>query len=67
MEPTIKTVANKMVLPERMAQTLLQGKSRASDVAQPDQFSSVLRIGLAPAKGTGMIQPAESALIEVRH
>ena len=66
MEPTTKTVANRMVPPVRMAQMLLQGKSRASAVAKPVQFSSMLRISLAPAKGTGMIQLAESAPIEVR-
>jgi hypothetical protein len=50
------------VVPVRMAQLVLQGKSRASDVVKHDQFASVLRIGLASAEGTGRIQIGESAL-----
>jgi hypothetical protein len=45
-----------------MAQLVLQGEQRASDVVKPDQFASVLRIGSASAAETGRIQLSESAL-----
>src|SRR5260370_12570528 len=60
METTARTDPNKTIVPKRMAQLLVQGRSRAGGVANPDKFTSALRIGSAYAEEMGTIRQLTS-------
>ena len=60
MDTTARTDPNKTIVPKRMAQLLVQGRSRAGGVANPDQFTSALRIGSAYAEKMGTIRQLTS-------
>jgi hypothetical protein len=58
---SVKTVANMIVVPMRMAPTVTARKEPSGGVVKPDQFTSALHVRVASAAGTGRIQQRVSA------